>query len=94
MADFGGFSVEIQTPEVLFEAAAYKPLRNQTDIRASRLLYSRTPVQRLGPLHDVPFDIVGRHLFVFERAEGVNNIWEDLSADDKVRFQALKILSF
>jgi hypothetical protein len=94
MPDFDGFSVESQFSEVLFEAAAYKLLRNQVDIRASRLLYSRIPVQRPGPRHDVHSDLVSRHLFVFERAEGVNNVWEDLSADDKVQFQALKPLPF
>lgn len=85
MPDFDGFAVEKQIPEVLFEAAVYHLLHNEPDIRASHLLYFRAPVQHLGPRLSVPSDILGRRLFVFERAKGTNNVWEGLNADDKVR---------
>lgn len=32
----------------------------------------------------IPQDLAGRCLFVFERAEGVNNVWDKLSAASKV----------
>lgn len=84
MPDFEGFAIEKQVPEVLFEAATYKLLRDESDVRASRLLYFRAPVQHPGPRISTPTDLSGRRLFVFERAEGVNNVWEELSADHKV----------
>jgi hypothetical protein len=84
MPDFDGFSIEKQVPEVLFEAAVYKLLADQPKIRASHLLYFRTPIQQPGPRLSIPSDISGRRLFVFERAEGVNNVWEELDARSKV----------
>ncbi|MCJ1463902.1 hypothetical protein MMC07_002511 [Pseudocyphellaria aurata] len=83
MPDFEGFPIEWQASEVLFEAATYKLLRSESDIRASHLLYYRVPVQHLGPRLSVPVDLTGRRLFVFERAEGENNVWKDLSAHSK-----------
>lgn len=84
MPDFDGFSVEKQAPEALFEAAIYELLRPESDIRASHLLYYRAPIKHPGPRLAIPLDLTGRRLFVFEKAEGVNNIWEDLSANSKV----------
>lgn len=80
MPDFDGFPIKRQAPEVLFEAAVYELLRPESDIRASQLLYYRAPVKHPGPRLALP----GRRIFVFERAEGVNNVWEDLSAKSKV----------
>ena len=84
MPDFDGFPIERQAPEALFEAAVYELLCPESDIRISHLLYYRPPVKYPGPRLAIPLDLTGRRLFVFERAEGVNNVWEDLSANSKV----------
>lgn len=85
MPGFDAFPVEIQAAEVHFETAVYNLLRSQPDIPASRLLYSRAPAQYQKPaLSAVPHDLTGRRLFVFENAEGVNNVWEDLTCDNKL----------
>ncbi|KIH93666.1 hypothetical protein SPBR_04244 [Sporothrix brasiliensis 5110] len=86
MPNFDGFPIDVQIPEVKFEAAVYKLLRAEPNILASHLLYHRSPLQRTGPRLDVPKDIVGRRLFVFERAEGENNIWGDLGAEQRASF--------
>lgn len=88
MPDFLGFPVHVQIAEAKFEAAAYELLRSEPNILASRLLYYRTPVQYDGPRLDPPQDIVGRRLFLFERAEGENNIWHDLDPEDKAHLLA------
>ena len=48
-------------------------------------IYFTTAVQHVGPRLDFPQDIAGRRLFLFERAEGENNVWYDLSPGGKVR---------
>lgn len=85
MPDFDGFPIEKQVPEALFEAAVYKLLHSEPEIRASHLLYYRVPIQDSGPRLNIPRNLNGRRLFVFERAEGYNNVWDDLNADGKVR---------
>ena len=84
MPEFDGFPIEVQAPEARFEAAVYNLLLHNPLIRSSRLLYFRLPVQHPGPKLAIPQDICGRRLFVFEKAEGVNNVWTDLSYDHKV----------
>lgn len=84
MPDYDGFSIESQVPEVKFEVAVYQLLRSAPDILASRLLYYRIPVQHAGVRLDIPQDIMGRRLLLFEKAEGDNNVWRDLSSDEKV----------
>ena len=84
MPDFEGFSIEKQVPEVRFEAAVYELLRLEPGVRASRLLYYRVPEQSPAPRRVIPTDLAGRRLLVFERAEGVNNVWEALIAESKV----------
>lgn len=84
MPDFDGFPIEKQAPEVQFEGAVYELLRSEPDIRASRLLYYRVPVQHPGPRLAIPRDLAGPRLLVFERAKRVNNVWTDLRAASKV----------
>lgn len=67
-----------------FEAATYELLRFEPEIRASHLLYYRVPVQKAGVKVGVPTDLSGRRLMIFERAEGVPELWNDLSANNKV----------
>jgi len=85
MPNFDGFPIQAQVPEVKFEVAVYELLRSEPNILASCLLYHRVPVQHDGPRLDPPQDIAGRRLFLFEKAEGENNVWGDLSSEQKVR---------
>ena len=85
MPNYDGFPLDVQVPEVKFEVAAYELLRSEPNILASRLLYHRIPVQHAGPRLVLPQDIAGRRIFLFERAEGENNVWADLSPAGKVR---------
>ncbi|KAK0710253.1 3-hydroxybutyryl-CoA dehydratase [Lasiosphaeria miniovina] len=80
---FDGFPIHAQVCRVKFEVATYELLRSESNILASRLLYHRIPVQHDGPRLDLPRDIAGHRLFLFERAEGYNNIWHDLSSEQK-----------
>ncbi|KAK2612300.1 hypothetical protein QQS21_001726 [Conoideocrella luteorostrata] len=84
MPGFDGFPVKEQAAEAEFEAAVYRLLFPETDIRASRLLYHGVPVQHPEPSLVAPQDILGRRLFVFKRAEGVNNVWDELNAANKL----------
>ncbi|KAH9952260.1 3-hydroxybutyryl-CoA dehydratase [Lactifluus volemus] len=83
MPNYDGFPIDTQVSEVKFEVALYELLRSEPNILASHLLYHRIPVQRIGPRLDHPQDIAGRRLFLFERAEGENNVWYDLSPGGK-----------
>ena len=84
MPDLDGFLIYEQAEEAAFEAAVYNLLRPVYNIRASRLLHHRIPVLHPGPKLSIPQDLAGRRLFVFERAEGVNNVWDKLSAASNV----------
>lgn len=84
MPDYDGFPIYDQVPEVKFEAEVYELLQSEPGIMASRLLYYRIPVQHEGPKLDLPKDIAGRRLLVFQRTEGENNVWRCLSPTQKV----------
>ena len=84
MPDFDGFVVERQIADVKFEAATYVLLRNEVEVRASRLLYHRAPVLNPGPRVQIPADLSGRRIFVFERSDGTKNVWRGLDAEAKV----------
>lgn len=89
MPDFDGFPIPVQVPEAMFEVAVYELLLSlEPQILASRLLYHRIPMQHVGPRLDLPQDIAGRRLFLFQRAEGENNVWWNLSLEEKVRTYA------
>lgn len=40
-------------------------------------------MQHVSPRLDLPQDIAGRRLFLFEKAEGENNVWRDLNSEQK-----------
>lgn len=84
MPDFDGFPIEVQAAEATFEAAVYNLLRAAPDIQTSRLLYHRVPILYPGPKNSLPKDLAGRRLFLFEKAEGVDNVWNELNAADQV----------
>ena len=84
MPDYDGFTIDQQVPEVEFEVATYELLRSQPTVLASRLLYHRLPVEYLPPHVEIPKEIAGRRLLVFERADGVTLDWRTPTADQKV----------
>jgi len=85
MPDFDGFPVGVQAAEARFKSAVYHLLRSEPDIRSSRLFHSCAPVQPAGPKPTTaPLDLIGQRLFVFEKSEGMNNVWEDLCPNYKV----------
>ncbi len=86
MPRFDGFPIDVQVSEAKFEAETYQLLCQETDILVSRLLYYRLPVQISPPRIEVPKDILGRRLFVFEKAEGENNVWKTLNPEHKASF--------
>jgi len=83
MPSFDGAPIDTQVPEDMFEVAIDRLLRLEPDILASRLVYYCIPVQRVSL--DIPQDIAGRHLFLFERTEGEKDVWWDLSPEQQVR---------
>ncbi|TVY93158.1 hypothetical protein LAWI1_G000863 [Lachnellula willkommii] len=89
MPDFDGLAIESQVPEVQFEAVVYDLLRSEPEIMASRLLHHRVPVKYVRPNFLFrPPDIAGRRLFLFERAEGENNVWCDLNLKQQANLLA------
>ena len=85
MPNFDGLPIHKQVPEDRLEVVVYQLLCSEPDILASCLLYHSIPVQHVSPRLDPPPDIAGRHLFLFERTEGENNVWWDLGPEQKVR---------
>ncbi|OBT38723.1 hypothetical protein VE00_10763 [Pseudogymnoascus sp. WSF 3629] len=85
MPDFDGFPIHKQIPEAKFEVTVYELLQSEPQILVSQLLYHRIPLQHSSPGIHIPRDILGRRLFVFERAEGENNVFKGLSPKEKVR---------
>ncbi|KAJ7217030.1 hypothetical protein GGX14DRAFT_601777 [Mycena pura] len=68
--------VEKNLTQVDFEAKVYALLRSRRDIKASHLLYHRLPVwQILTNTAETPDHLIGRDIFVFEKAAGSNNFW-------------------
>lgn len=60
---------------VEFEVAIYNLLRSDAEVKVSRLLFHRVPVRATpNERHD---HLMGRELFVFEKADGKHNVWPD-----------------
>ncbi|KAJ7285607.1 hypothetical protein C8J57DRAFT_1446479 [Mycena rebaudengoi] len=75
---YGGMSADwLAVDSAEFEAATYRLLRAHPHILASNLLYSRGPVQHTTDATEVPKDLVGRGIFVFEKAPGTTYVWPD-----------------
>ncbi|KAI1286590.1 3-hydroxybutyryl-CoA dehydratase [Xylaria venustula] len=83
MPNFDGFPVQSQVAEIKFEVAAYELLRSKSNVPVSRLLYHRIPLEHDGPRLDLPSDITGRRLLLFEKAEGGNIKWSSISQEEK-----------
>ena len=76
--------IHFQVSDVNFEAAVYELLQVESKILASHLLHHRIPVKHVGSGRSLPHDIAGRSLFLFEKADGEDNIWNDLSPEEQV----------
>ncbi len=74
MPHFDGFPVHVQAFEAKFEAEVYWLLYLVPDVIASSLLYYCLLVYLTTISVEIPKDILGRRLFVFERAEGKSNV--------------------
>ncbi|KXS97702.1 hypothetical protein AC579_4480 [Pseudocercospora musae] len=66
-----GDSNNYQVADLKFEAAVYEMLRDNHDIKASRLLCYRAPAQCGDDKSSIAQNIVGRRLMVFDRKEGL-----------------------
>lgn len=85
MPNYDGFELDYLLGDIKFEIAAYN-LLEKSAVPASRLLYSRLPVQHTGSRTDIPTDVTGRRLMVFEKVDGRDNVWHGLNAEGKVGF--------
>ncbi|KAL7939754.1 3-hydroxybutyryl-CoA dehydratase [Trichoderma chlorosporum] len=83
MPNYDGYLVQNQICDVQYEAALNEISRSFTDLKISKLLYWRLPVQHTGLKQDHPKDILGRRLQVFERAEGEKEVWRGLSISEQ-----------
>lgn len=87
MPGYGGCSRASRRRDLEFEAATYRLLGTVAGIPSSRLLYYRHCEQSDGPSSEVPKDIKGRALVVFELTEGRKSLWAELDEDQKVIVQ-------
>ena len=83
MPKYDGQAIPFVKNDHSFEVAALH-LAKSGWFRASRLLYDRIPVCREGPKLDVPKDIVGRGMHLFEKAYGERNIFYWQTPEEKV----------
>ncbi|KAJ7074471.1 hypothetical protein C8F01DRAFT_25482 [Mycena amicta] len=70
--------VNQQIVDVEFEAAVYRLLAQHCEVLAANLLFCRAPQYRRSSGREPsmpPQDVQGRALFVFEKTEGLNNVW-------------------
>lgn len=83
---------------VEFEAAVYRLLEGTTGIPSSRLLYFRHARESPGPKTELPQDISGRRLMIFEMSKDNKPLWRVLSKHQKVGVMILlldlEIMSF
>ena len=84
MPNYGGFPLEKLVAKVEFEVAVSPFLREEPMIKASVLIYHRSPVLLPNPSQLKPKNILRRKLQLYIRATGENNIWCELKHDNKV----------
>lgn len=84
MPDYDGFPLTWLHNQVEFEAAVYHLLEGSTGILTSRLLFFRHAKQSSGPKTDLPRDINGRQIMLFEMSEGDTPPWGELNESQKV----------
>ncbi len=84
MPGYDGSTMDFLLWELEFKADACVLLQPVPAVLASRLAHYRAPVQHAGLRLDIPKDIAGRRLMVFERAEGENSVWRQLDSEGRV----------
>jgi hypothetical protein len=84
MPDYDGPPIERQVDGLNWEVAVADLLLTVAATRPCRLLYHRAPVLHPGPNLELPKDISGRSLLVFEEAEGRAGLWGMLTPTEKV----------
>lgn len=67
------------------EVDIYNSLKDHEDIPTPNLLYYRRCEQQLESRIELPKDISGRQLMIFEMAEGENSVWVGLGDHQKVK---------
>ena len=92
MPCYDGSTMDFLLRELQFEADVCALVQPVPAVLTSRLVDYHAPVQHAGPRLDIPKDIAGRRLMVFERAEGENNVWRQLSSEGKVGDYAITIM--
>jgi len=84
MPRYDGSTMDFLLQELQFEVDACALVQRVPAIIASRIVDYRAPVQSAAPRFDMPKDIAGRRLMIFEKGEGEHNVWRNLSPDAKV----------
>ncbi|GAB1314711.1 hypothetical protein MFIFM68171_04921 [Madurella fahalii] len=82
MPNYDGFGMDFLLGDMTFETEVYGLLEH-SEIPVSRLLYFRLPAQYPGPATDVPADLAGQRVIVFEKVDGRDNVWGGLSVEGK-----------
>ena len=82
--NFDGFTLGRQVNDVEFEATIYSLLKQVTKASASQMIYYRIPILYDSPQLSRSQKILGRRLFLFEKAAGTKNVWRGLSKGDQV----------
>lgn len=84
MPNYDGFALTWLHNQVEFEAAVYLLLESTAEIPTSRLLYFRHSEQSQGPKTELPKDISGRRLMLFDMSKGDTPLWRELNESQKV----------
>lgn len=84
MPDYDGFALTWLHNLVEFEAEVNPLIEGVAKLPTSRLLYYRHAEQYPGPKTELPKDISGRRLMVFDMTKGDDFTWSELSESQKV----------
>lgn len=87
--NYDGFAETWLHNLVEFEAAVYHLLEDTVGIPTSRLLYFRHAQESQAPKTELPKDISGRRLMIFEMSKDNKPLWRVLSKHQKVGVIAL-----
>lgn len=84
MPQYDGFTIHWLHQQLELEAAIYALLEDERLIPTPKLLYHRHSQKAEVPSLEVPIDISGRRLMIFEMSRGTKIGWRGLSEDQKV----------
>lgn len=89
MPNYDGFALTWLHNQVEFEAAVYHLLEGTAEIPTSRLLYFCHAKQSEWSKTDLPRDISGRQLMLFDMSNGETPSWGELNESQKVGLASL-----